>query len=81
MLPSTTDKLLWIKIVIIKDTHWYGSLADLVFIWITDRGHVNPEYIYLVLNAIIFSGTERKEKFALLFHSKWGTLSVQGNAM
>lgn len=38
-------------------------MADLVFIWITDTGHVNPEHIYLVLNAIHnISVTEREEK-------------------
>lgn len=83
MLPSTTNIILLVKMVIIKDTHWYGRLADLVFIQITHVGHVKPEHIYWVLNAIIFSVIEGKEKenFALLFHSKWRILSLQGNAM
>lgn len=62
MLPSTTDRLLWIKTVIIKDTHSHGRLANLVFTQITDVGHVNPKNIYLVLNAIIFSVTEKRKK-------------------
>lgn len=62
MLPSTTDRLLWIKTVIIKDTHSRGRLANLVFTQITDVGHVNPKNIYLVLNAIIFSVTEKRKK-------------------
>lgn len=52
--------------VIIKDIHWHGSQADLVFIQITDVGRVNPEHIHLGLNAIILSVTHRKEKETLV---------------
>lgn len=57
--------------VIIKDTHRHGSWADLVFIPVTDVGHVNPEHIYFVLNAIRFSVAQGKEKKKYLHFNLW----------